>query len=62
MHWKRSRHGRGAAIVVYPDIYNHLVLATNYATQEEMKMYKSLEAHSFFTSGFAKRLAATQLP
>lgn len=46
----------------YPDIYNYLVLATNYATQEEMRAYKSLDAHNFFTSGFVKGLAATQLP
>lgn len=47
---------------VYPNIYNYLVLATSYATQEDMRMFKSLEAHNFTTSGFVKCLAATQLP
>ncbi|KAH9366634.1 hypothetical protein HPB48_018162 [Haemaphysalis longicornis] len=46
----------------YPDIYNYLVLSTNYATQDEMRMVKSLEAHNFFTSGWVRGLAAKQLP
>ncbi|KAH9361714.1 hypothetical protein HPB48_005133 [Haemaphysalis longicornis] len=47
---------------VYPDIYNYFVLAINYATQEDMRMFKSLEAHNFFTRGFGKCFAAMQLP
>ncbi|KAH7956862.1 hypothetical protein HPB52_013019 [Rhipicephalus sanguineus] len=34
----------------YADIFNYLVFTTNYVTQEQMKAYKSLEAHNFFTS------------
>ncbi|KAH7973198.1 hypothetical protein HPB52_022757 [Rhipicephalus sanguineus] len=46
----------------YADIFNYLVFTTNYVTQEQMKAYKSLEAHNFFTSGWVKGLAAKELP
>lgn len=34
------------------DIVNYLVLTTNSVSKDQMKAYKSLEAHNFFTSGF----------
>lgn len=33
------------------DIVTYLVLTTHHTTKEQMKAYKSLEAHNFFTSG-----------
>lgn len=46
----------------YADIFNYLVLTTNFVTHEQMKAYKSLEAHNFFTSGWVKGIAVKQLP
>lgn len=36
----------------YCDIVNYLVLTTCSVTNAQMKAYKSLESHNFFTSGF----------
>ena len=36
--------------VEYPDIVNYLVLQTSWATKQQMKAYKSLEAYNFFVS------------
>lgn len=37
------------------DIMNYLVLSTSYVSCQQMKAYKSLEAHNYFTSGWVKR-------
>lgn len=46
----------------YADILNYIVLTANFVTHEEMKAYKSLDAHNFFTSGWVKGIAVKQLP
>ena len=38
--------------IAHGDIINYLVFSTNAVTFEEMKAYKSLEAHNYFTSGW----------
>ena len=38
------------------DITNYLVLQTSYYTKQQMKAYKSLEAHHFFVSGWVHNL------
>ncbi|KAH7984903.1 hypothetical protein HPB52_024456 [Rhipicephalus sanguineus] len=43
------------------DIINYLVLSTSYVPLQQMKAYKSLEAHNYFTSGWVRNIAATQL-
>ncbi|KAH6940245.1 hypothetical protein HPB50_026441 [Hyalomma asiaticum] len=44
-----------------PDTANYLVFSANYLTLEEMKAFKSTEAHNYFTSGWVKGLSAKQL-
>lgn len=44
------------------DIINYLVLSTSYISLQQMKAYKALDAHNYFTSGFVKNIAAKQLP
>ena len=44
--------------VGYPDIVNYLVLQTSWATKEQMKAYKSLEAYNVFVSGWVKSVCA----
>lgn len=43
------------------DIVNYLVFSASFATLEEMKAYKSLEAHNYVTSGWVKALSAKRL-
>lgn len=47
--------------VTHEDIVNYLVFSASFATLEEMKAYKSLEAHNYFTSGWVKALSAKRL-
>ncbi|KAH6947344.1 hypothetical protein HPB50_018470 [Hyalomma asiaticum] len=47
--------------ICYGDIANYLVFSANYLTLEEMKAFKSTEAHNYFTSGWVKGLSAKQL-
>lgn len=42
-------------------IVNCLVFSSSFATLEEMKAYKSLESHNYFTSGWVKTLSAKRL-
>ena len=42
--------------VQYPDIVNYLVLQTSWATQTQMKAYKSMDAYNFFVSGWVNTL------
>ncbi|XP_035689579.1 uncharacterized protein LOC118424879 [Branchiostoma floridae] len=42
--------------VEYPDIVNYLVLTTSWATNNQMKAYKSMEAYNFFVSGWVDTL------
>ncbi|XP_067122718.1 uncharacterized protein [Centruroides vittatus] len=44
--WPTIEHG---------DIVNYLVLTTNAVTLDQMKAYKSLDAHNYLTSGFIHR-------
>nr|XP_054928796.1 uncharacterized protein LOC129385755 [Dermacentor andersoni] len=47
--------------VTHADIVNYLVLSTSHVTLQQMKAYKSLEGHNYFTSGWVKSIAAKQL-
>ncbi|KAH6921212.1 hypothetical protein HPB50_027801 [Hyalomma asiaticum] len=47
--------------ICYGDIANYLVFSANYLTLEEMKAFKSTEAHNYFTSGWVKGVSAKQL-
>ncbi|XP_070384023.1 uncharacterized protein [Dermacentor albipictus] len=47
--------------VSHGDIVNYLVFSSNFTTLEEMKAYKSLESHNYFTSGWVKTLSAKRL-
>ena len=38
--------------VTYMDIVNYMVLKTSFVTRDQMRAYKSLEAHAFFTNGW----------
>lgn len=38
--------------IEYPDIVNYLLVQTSWATKEQMKAYKSLDAYNFFVSGW----------
>ena len=42
--------------IKYPDIVNYLVLQASWATNKQMKAYKSTEAHNFFVSGWVNTL------
>lgn len=42
--------------VEYPDIVNYLVLQTLWATNQQMKAYKSMDAFNFFVSGWVNVL------
>lgn len=44
------------------DIINYLVLSTSYVSLQEMKAYKSLEAHNYFTSGWVRSVTAMRVP
>ncbi|KAH7973215.1 hypothetical protein HPB52_023173 [Rhipicephalus sanguineus] len=48
--------------VTHGDIVNYLVLSTSHVTLQQMKAYKSLDGHNYFTSGWVKSIAAKQLP
>ena len=43
------------------DITNYLVLHTSYYTKQQMKAYKSMEAHNFFVSGWVHNLGTKRL-
>lgn len=49
-------------VTTHADIVNYLVLSTNYVSLAEMKAYKSLEAHNYFTSGRVSGMTAMRLP
>ncbi len=55
---KKTRLFRRYFIVEYPDITNYLVLQMSWATKEQMKAYKSLEAYNSFVSGRVKSVRA----
>ncbi|CAH1240889.1 Hypp6167 [Branchiostoma lanceolatum] len=43
-------------MVEYPDIVNHQVFSASWATNEQVKAYKSTEAYDFFVSGWVDTL------
>ncbi|XP_070389040.1 uncharacterized protein [Dermacentor albipictus] len=49
-------------VTTHADIVNYLVLSTNHVSLTEMKAYKSLEAHNYFTSGRMSGVTAMRLP
>ncbi|KAH7985001.1 hypothetical protein HPB52_024380 [Rhipicephalus sanguineus] len=49
-------------VTTHADIVNYLVLWTNHVSLTEMKAYKSLEAHNYFTSGRVSGVTAKRLP
>ena len=42
--------------VEYPVIVNYLVLQTSWITGQQMKAYKSMDAHNFFVSGWVNTI------
>jgi hypothetical protein len=48
--------------VTQVDIINYLCLTTNSVSMQQMKAYKSLDAHNFFTSGFVHPTHGLKLP
>lgn len=48
--------------VTHVDIINYLVLSTNYVSLDQMKAYKSLDSHNYFTSGWVRNITAKKLP
>ncbi|XP_049520315.1 uncharacterized protein LOC125944158 [Dermacentor silvarum] len=48
--------------VTHVDIINYLVLSTSYVSLDQMKAYKSLDSHNYFTSGWVRNLIAKKLP
>lgn len=56
---KKSDYSEDFALlpkVEYPDIVNYLVIKASWATNKEMKAYKSTEAYNFFVSGWVNSL------
>ncbi|XP_072140697.1 uncharacterized protein [Dermacentor andersoni] len=49
-------------VTTHADIVNYLVLSTSHVSPTEMKAYKSLEAHNYFTSGRVSGVTALLLP
>ncbi|XP_028517658.1 uncharacterized protein LOC110248026 [Exaiptasia diaphana] len=47
--------------IEYPDIVNYLVLQTSWATNAQMKAYKSLDAYNFFVSGWVGSLLTKEV-
>lgn len=47
--------------VAHGDIVSYLVFSTSFVTLDQMKAYKSLESHNYFTSGWVKSLSAKKL-
>ncbi|XP_049513405.1 uncharacterized protein LOC125940835 [Dermacentor silvarum] len=47
--------------VTHGDIVNYLVYSSSFVTLQEMKAFKSLEAHNYFTSGWVKSLSSKRL-
>nr|XP_054925859.1 uncharacterized protein LOC129384434 [Dermacentor andersoni] len=47
--------------MTHGDIVNYLVLSTSHVTLQQMKAYKSLNSHNYFTGGWVKSVAANQL-
>lgn len=47
--------------VTFPDIYVYFVLRSGLYKNEEMKVYKSLDAYNYFLSGFVQELKTARL-
>lgn len=47
--------------VAHGDIVTYLVFSTSFVTLDQMKAYKALESHNYFTSGWVKSLSAKRL-
>ena len=43
--------------VMYPDVYNYLVLTVSLYTGEEMRAYKSLDGYNFLVNGWLNSIA-----
>ena len=43
--------------VMYPDVYNYLVLTVSLYTGEEMRAYKSLDGYNFLVNGWLNNIA-----
>ncbi|XP_077521348.1 uncharacterized protein LOC144132437 [Amblyomma americanum] len=46
--------------ISHGDIVTYLVFSANFVTLENMKAYKALESHNYFTSGWVKHLSAKE--
>ena len=44
----------------YPDIVHYLLITTHFVTLEEVKNYKSLQSHRYFTAGCVKEVQCNQ--
>ncbi|KAH7982824.1 hypothetical protein HPB52_007351 [Rhipicephalus sanguineus] len=47
--------------VSHGDIVNYFVYSTNLVTLGEIKAYKPMESHNYFTSGWVKSQSAKEL-
>ncbi|KAH7977265.1 hypothetical protein HPB49_000231 [Dermacentor silvarum] len=47
--------------VTHGDIVSYIVYSSGFVTLEEMKAFKSMEAHNYFTSGWVRSLSAMRL-
>ncbi|KAH7940353.1 hypothetical protein HPB52_023540 [Rhipicephalus sanguineus] len=47
--------------IAHGDIVNYLVFSTSFVTLDQMKAYKALESHDYFTSVWVKSLSAKRL-
>ncbi|KAG5869534.1 hypothetical protein JTB14_018666 [Gonioctena quinquepunctata] len=46
----------GIPPVAYPDIFSYIVLTHSFYTHEQMKAYKTLDAHEYFSAGFVLKI------
>ena len=45
--------------ITFPDIYVYCVLKTAFYTNEDVKAYRSLQAHNYFENGFVQTIKTT---
>lgn len=46
----------GIPPVTYPDIFSYVVLTHSFYTHEQMKAYKTLQSHKYFSAGFVLKI------
>lgn len=53
---KWSRELVSLPCVTFPDIFCYCVMKTGFYTNQQLKAYRSLEAHNYFENGFVQEL------